>query len=451
MRLPRAALLAVATAVTVAAAHLTLTPAVAGEVPSAQVVSEVDVPGGVVPTSAISLPDGGLAVSGSSDGGPVIVRVAPDGSLDPRFGGQGWVRLPLEGESGASRVQVDETGALFLAGWWSPGPAPTGGPTDLATQWLLRGSRLFIAKVTPDGRLDKSFGDQGVVTSGPDELLPIDETAVDMVIAPGGRPVVLAISGVGISWLGYPSTTALVRFAADGRLDQTFGTAGYAVAGHPSALPGSVALALQPDGKLVVGSTLYDSFVSLWFPPSTDVVMRRFLPDGLPDPLFGVAGVSRHDPQGGADHLRSMAIDRAGRIVASLDAGESLLAAVPNGTDEDFGSSPALLRLLPDGTADPAFGGQGVAVLKRDPADRRLWFTSELAVTPGDELALAAYLGGMPPSLTVMGIGNSGNRAGTVDVALLDYPVALLSQPGRLLAVGLRKGAKTGIAVARLD
>lgn len=456
MRSVIAALSVVLASVTgLATVQLVETPAVAEDPASAQVLSDIDIPGGIRPTSAISLADGGMAVSGTSqDEAMVIVRLAADGSLDRRFAGTGWVRVPLDGPSTGTRVRTDETGALYLAGWWSPGPAPTGSPTDLVTHWLLRGAGLVIAKFGSDGRLDHSFGTGGIATSGPEELAPVDGGPIDMVIAPGGRPVVLGIAGVGLGYYGYPSATVLMGFTPDGRRDMSFGVAGVAVAGHPSALPGAKELALQPDGKLVVGSTLHDTFFSLWFPPGPDLVVSRFLPNGVPDAQFGTGGVSRHDLMGSTDQLESLAIDSAGRIVCLADTGEGLLDAVPNGTNEDWGWSPALVRLLPDGAADPAFGERGIAVLKRDATKRRLLWSSDLALMPGDRPALSSYLTDIHGRMVVVPV----TAAGAPDTAVpgrgspelpLDYTVALLTQPGRLLAVGGRNDA-SGIKVVSI-
>src|SRR5262249_26455411 len=77
--------------------------------------------------------------------------------------------------------------------------------------------------------------------------------------------------------------------------------------------------------------------------------LARYLPNGLPDPSFGVGGqVTTTDVGQGTDAGGfAVAIQKDGRIVVAGSA------TVPSGNE--FG----LARYLPDGSLDPTFGSGG--------------------------------------------------------------------------------------------
>ncbi|MDQ8043478.1 MAG: hypothetical protein AAGC46_01490 [Solirubrobacteraceae bacterium] len=147
----------------------------------------------------------------------------------------------------------------------------------------------------------------------------------------GGAALVAALA-VG----GALAATAVAAGLA-GDPDPTFGTGGAIdVGGLPS--PGTFAIAVQPDGKVV---------------SSDPGRVIRLTAAGQPDQSFGVSGVTAFPAQDGAGHefvnTQGLAVDKQGRI---LVVGETFFA----GTEGDT----ALLRLLPDGTVDPSFGSGGV-------------------------------------------------------------------------------------------
>src|SRR5688572_25162703 len=136
--------------------------------------------------------------------------------------------------------------------------------------------------------------------------------------------------------------------AAAGDLDPTFGSGGVVLTDAPApyCCEAANAVAIQPDGKIVIAGSLFDA--SNTQAADNDFALARYTPDGVLDPTFGVGGlVTTKFVPNSSDAIRAVAIQSDGRIVA---AGNSQL-----GGSEQF----ALARYLPDGTLDPSFGTGG--------------------------------------------------------------------------------------------
>ena len=100
-------------------------------------------------------------------------------------------------------------------------------------------------------------------------------------------------------------------FAAPGDLDPTFGTDGKTVADffHNDQ---AFAMAVQPDGKFVVaGTTTSDQY------GTEDFLVARFHPNGSLDTSFGDAGKTRLDLLHGVDLANAVALQPDGKIVVA--------------------------------------------------------------------------------------------------------------------------------------
>lgn len=128
------------------------------------------------------------------------------------------------------------------------------------------------------------------------------------------------------------------RLLPSGNVDPSFGAGGFAFA--PTL--GIVGLAIQADGKIVAagmrGST----------GPATDFAAARFEADGDVDNTFGSGGLAVMNV-GDYDFASGMILDEIGRIVL---AGSFAISATE--------ARAVLVRLLADGPPDPGFGSGGV-------------------------------------------------------------------------------------------
>ncbi len=200
------------------------------------------------------------------------VAAAAPGDLDTSFatGGVFTSTFGAGNGAGVDGVAVQSDGSIVLAGFSAP--AAQQATADET-------SNLVVARLTPGGALDTTFGTGGIVTSG----LGGVGGAVRVKVDSAGRLVVLAdtlqintdSSG---EPLGLTSETATVfRFTSSGAVDQSFGSGGSTVLTSDPLMEGD-GLALDSTGAILVAGV---EGASLNVKPSAFV--SRLTPDGAPD------------------------------------------------------------------------------------------------------------------------------------------------------------------------
>ena len=151
-----------------------------------------------------------------------------------------------------------------------------------------------------------------------------------MAVQPDGKIVVAGFSG---------GDFAVVRYTANGTPDPTFGTGGIITTDINSGSEDyGRAMALQPDGKIVVAGSSGDDFAVV-----------RYTANGALDTSFGTGGIITTDiTSGSEDYGRAMALQPDGKIVV---AGFSW-----SGGDADV----AVVRYTANGALDTSFDGDGI-------------------------------------------------------------------------------------------
>jgi uncharacterized delta-60 repeat protein len=226
-------------------------------------------------------PFGGLPVTSVG-----LVRVNADGTLDTTFGTNGTVETALGSGtiSAANAIAVLADGRIAVAGH-----ASNGANTDFA-----------IAVYGANGALEAN--------ALHDATPGANDSANALAVLSDGKILVAGASG---------ADGVLLRLTSLQALDTTFGTAGKVT------LPRAPieALALQPDGKIVVATRDGDVF--------------RLLADGSRDASFGVAGrVST-----GLAEVRSVAVQADSRIVVGANANTARIdPALPAAITPDVAS-----------------------------------------------------------------------------------------------------------------
>ncbi len=109
-----------------------------------------------------------------------------------------------------------------------------------------------------------------------------ENTAFALARQPDGKIVVAGTSSVSGSGTG--ATFALARYKPDGSLDATFGTGGKVIS-HRASYDSLAAVALQPDGKIVVAG-----WSAAGYHNSGNCALARYNADGSLDAGFGSGG-----------------------------------------------------------------------------------------------------------------------------------------------------------------
>jgi uncharacterized delta-60 repeat protein len=172
--------------------------------------------------------DGGqFIVAGQARRTFLLARYNPDGTLDPSFGSGGLAAPPIEGTSGglgsswASAVAVQQDGRLLVAGGtsrWDKWGYSKGGP------YCEKCPDMLIARFTPDGDLDPSFGSAGLVRLSSPSGVPLHGEVKEVVPLSDGKVLAVTTS---------PEAALLARLNADGSLDRSFGDQGLDVVNFP--------------------------------------------------------------------------------------------------------------------------------------------------------------------------------------------------------------------------
>ena len=255
-----------------------------------------------------------------------LIRYTRKGRLDRRFGRGGKVqgdRAAWVGRNGAGSdaMAIQADGKIILAGSVQYGSLGELGLTDFA-----------LARYTPEGRLDRSFGKAGEVQTHlePQSTLNISSLALqrDGKILAGG---------------GTSGDSALVRYTANGCLDPSFGRGG-TILTHAYTLH---QIALRDDGKIVVAYTGPND-------KPEGFILARYTRHGKLDPSFGSGGLARtgrfRRPPGEPSYLPE---DASPEAVAIRPDGKIVVAGLSS-------SGIALARFTSDGHLDPSFGHGGM-------------------------------------------------------------------------------------------
>ena len=273
------------------------------------------------------LPDGRLAVAIWVGRSSYIKRLSSSGELDLTFGAGGDVQIA---SFNARRIQVDQSGRIFVAGDGYTMTLPIS-PT---------GNYTSFAKLNYDGSFDTSFGINGLAYGyGGDPYnswgRTLDSTG-DFVVQTDGK-IAYGIGG------GWSNQFFVARLNSDGSIDHNFGGGGY------------FAIPVRTEGYL------YDTFplfTKQW--PDGDLVVS-----GTAVALFGgpdFASVTRLKRKGISVAFGSVTVERAFEVSSDSRALPSAAVPLPNKKILLGGiksSSFSLTRLTENGAIDSTFGNGG--------------------------------------------------------------------------------------------
>jgi uncharacterized delta-60 repeat protein len=264
--------------------------------------------------------DGKLVVGGEASNGVdsdfALLRYNTNGTLDATFGMGGKVTTAVgTSDEYAYALAIQSDGKLVAVG-----------ETNTNGNW-----NFAVVRYNANGTLDSTFGVGGKVTT------PVgtrDDAAYALAIQPDGKILVTGETDAGSNY-----DVALVRYNTNGTLDSTFGAGGKVTTPIGSRDDTASAVAVLPDGKIVVAG---DTAAS----GDNHFALARYTPSGTLDSSFGTGGKVT-TIFGTLSFLYAMAVQADQKLVV---AGETLIAGTT-----DF----ALARYNPNGTLDATFGNSG--------------------------------------------------------------------------------------------
>jgi uncharacterized delta-60 repeat protein len=282
------------------------------------------------------------------------VPEGPRGTLDVTFGVGGIAVVPLVD----ANVDADGSGATI--GHRGLAIQPDGRIVFCGNAQVGPNAEIVLGRLTPAGNVDPGFGTDGLVTmNAPGHS---QDVCIAVRLLPSGS---IVLGGFALG-LDNPHTFLAAQFTSHGTLDPSFGGGHFVStaiddAGGSSVDSKAYDLAVQPDGKLVLGGYAATT-------PSPTSTLLRLLPDGTADDAFGSSdnGVSQDSA---SDGITGVALLPGGQLLTSISS-TSFVAArfTPAGpVDLSYGTGryatePAAAALISGGSGFPFFGAQGVAI-----------------------------------------------------------------------------------------
>lgn len=239
-----------------------------------------------------------------------------DGALDTSFGSDGIVTMDIDNSNDAMKSILTQTdGKIIVAGY----------TTDTIAD------KFCLVRFNIDGTVDNSFGMDGVVTT----TFASTSIASDIALQSDDKIVV-----AGHTWGGSENHFALARYNPDGSLDTSFGENGTVSSSFPGKYAIARALAIQGDGKIIVGGQVYTLNNDF-----DEFALARYETNGSLDATFGTGGqVTTSFGEGTQNWINAIELQENGKIVAG-------------GFSNDL---CALARYNENGTLDPTFGNSGL-------------------------------------------------------------------------------------------
>jgi uncharacterized delta-60 repeat protein len=249
-----------------------------------------------------------------------LSKFRPSGVLDTTYGGFGLIYPPGTGQ--VFQMANDAAGNLLVV------------RSDSA-------SSISVSRYSASGVLDATFGTGGVATANFTNPFPI----IGIASAPDGSTFVSGSAQNG----SYSQQPFVLKLTATGQPDPGFGSAGVSFVPLPAGLllARSADVALLPSGQLIVAGRATLSGTQREF------LVARLQSDGSLDSSFGVSGMTLVDFGNVLAQGRRIAIQPDGNIVVAGNIVDATISPPP--------SSIAMIRLLPNGQLDPAFGVAGKA------------------------------------------------------------------------------------------
>lgn len=265
--------------------------------------------------------DGKIVAVGQSNSSTeaYVIRLNTNGTLDTTFSGDGIFEISGAGIALSVALQADSKIVIGSRG--------------------LSGESIII-RLNTNGALDTTFDTDGIVSLNPNHYEPYG-----LAIQADGKIVVAGTSSI---FAGGDIST--VRLLTSGALDTSFDSDGIAVTSVYAGDSEARSLAIQTDGKIVVGGGPGANG------SETEAAIVRYNSNGSLDTSFDGDGIklSNLNIGNGDKYFNDLAAQTDGKILAIGDTTYSVASLF---VIEDF----TIFRLNTDGSFDTNFDGNGIA------------------------------------------------------------------------------------------
>lgn len=213
------------------------------------------------------------------------LRYLSDGTLDTGWNGSGMVATTIgTGMSTASAMAVQPDGKVLVAG-----------------SCMNNATQVFCTiRYNSDGSLDSGWNGNGMVLTA---MGSGSGTAKAVAVQADGK-VLVAGSCTGAVNEDFCS----VRYSAGGVLDSSWGTVGKVVTSIGSGADLANAMLLQPDGKVLLAGTCSNG-------SNTDFCALRYQTNGTPDPSWNGSGIVMTAMGSGNDDAVAIALQPDGKVL----------------------------------------------------------------------------------------------------------------------------------------
>jgi uncharacterized delta-60 repeat protein len=313
-------------------------------------------------------PDGKILVSGytqiqsgsSSKSVMAVARFDADGMLDTAFGSGGKATIEFSSGSSARGIAVQSDGKIVLAGFSyfslarlnpngsldssfgtgglvTTNPSIANGTPDAAWDVVIQRvpavtgeERILVGgyaqhdtttsnvefalmRFRPNGTIDTTFGNSGRVNT---DFSGFEDEIRNLVLDSNNRIVAVGNTKIADSQCGsYVSDIGVARYLENGNLDFSLNGTGLLHADFYSGQDVTRAVALQPDGRIVVVGWAQNDGSTI-----TNFGLVRFNIDGSRDTSFGprgdgVVGTDFYSTQTHHSYANSVALQADGKIV----------------------------------------------------------------------------------------------------------------------------------------
>ncbi len=258
-------------------------------------------------------------------------RLKADGTLDTTLGVNGVVYTRQSGF--LADMVLDDAGRIILGG---------AKPREVG-----RGDVIQLLRFTPEGKLDETFGEEGVVTTDIEQDSRLNALTLDTqgrIVAVGFTRTLDVSNGVKFLVLRYDQNGKPDAF---GPIGQGFNTIDFGESDEAAS-----AVALGKAGRILAAGGQFN--------PSS-IILTRLGSDSFPNETFGLNKDGKATLGFGTE-AQGLAIDSKGRI---LIAGEEGSVVVEDPQAPPRGNEALLaLRLDAQGNLDKSYGSNGGRVVK---------------------------------------------------------------------------------------